>query len=254
MLESIRNIAMIFGTVVAMYYTFILINRFHLDSKINTNKLLKDQYDVSLTALNNADSESSEYNDIQLLVEERKYKALIGVPTVTNNCAKYLLSLDDRSRFINLYIDAHKDVEFNEEKNKFEYGFGLRTTWIRKLKIWGGVFFYFIFAIIAIYTPILFDLLGSNGTFEKNVYDKIVANSSAPVFGFIAIIWLIFWGYTAYNCIKYAAKINLAEKLVDQKPDFTFKKLFKRKLKQVEIEVNKNQSQIETKQNNEKPS
>ena len=240
-LESIRNIVMIFGAFVAMYYTFNLINRFNLDSKSNTNKFLKDQYDVSLTVLNNTELESSEYKDIKFLVEERKYKALIGVPTVTKNCAKYLLSLDDRSRFINLYIDTHKDVEFNEEENKFEFGFGLRTKWIRKLKIWISVLFYFICAFIALYTHVLFELFGSKDAFKKSVYDKIVVSFSESVFWFIAIIWVVFWGYTAYIFIKYAAKINLAEKLVAQKTDFNFKNLLRRKIKQVEIVVNKDE-------------
>lgn len=224
-LESIRNIVMIFGALIAMYYTFNLINRFILDSKSSLTKFLKDQYDISLTALNNTDSTIKEYEDIKLLVLDRKYKALIGTPYVTNNCAKYLLSLEDKSRFINLYTDVHQDVEFNEKNNKFEYAFGLRTKWIRKFKIYTGLILYMICALLALYTPMFY---GSMPNFRKNFYDKVVANYSESVFWFIAIIWILFWGYAAFRCVKYSARINLTEILVEQKPIFKLESLFKR--------------------------
>lgn len=223
-LESMRNIVMIFGAIIAMYYTFIVINRFNLDSKSNLNKFLKDQYDVSLTALNNTNSDSEEFENIKLLVEERKYKALIGVPSVTNTCARYLLSLDEKSRFINLYVDVHQEIDFCEKNNKFEYGYGLKTKWIRKLKIWLGLILYLLCALLAIYTPLLY---GSKEKFREDVYEKIVVHYSEAVFWFIAIVWLIFWGYAAFRFVQYSAKVNLTETLVEQKPIFKIENLFK---------------------------
>ncbi|TCB78901.1 hypothetical protein E0H89_04020 [Acinetobacter sp. ANC 3781] len=224
-IDFTKNIIIIIGSCLAMLFTMLQIYKLYSDSKKNSKEALFNDYENTLHILENVSEDDEIYIRIKRLCDEKKYKYLIGESSVSLDCARHLLLREETSKDINSYKIAHRYVTYSKEKNDFEYKFGLKNKIVRRSRMYSALVFYFIAGVLALYFPMLF---GSIAEFKQHVYLPIVSQQSVFVFWFVTIFWVVFWGMIAILSANFAANINFAEKLVDKRPDFSFKKLFKK--------------------------
>lgn len=224
-IDFTKNIIPIVGSCFAILYSILQIFKLYSESRKNTKGALIEDYKNTKLILEDTSEDDIIYNKIKGLCEEKKLRYVIGDSKVSVECARHLLLREEQSKDINSYKIAHQYVNYSKEKNDFEYKFGLQNKVVRRARMYSAVLLYFIAGFLALYFPFFF---GSIAEFKQQIYTPIVSQHSVPLFWVLVFFWVLFWGMVAFLSVNFAANVNFAEKLVDRRPDFSFKRLFKK--------------------------